>query len=206
MLRIGGGVLAGVVALFLLQGVLEMEASVAALAGIAVLLPLSRVPVARVVYAVEWNTLVFFMMLFILVGAVQDTGLLEQVARGVQDLSDGSLIATLLLILWISALASAVVDNIPLTATMLPVVGALEASFCEGARLCPNGQALWWALAIGAALGGNGTLVGASANIVTAGIAERLGAPITFNEFMRRGMPTMLATMLLATVYLLLRY
>ena len=200
--RTAGLVMAFVVALFVMHGVLEMEVSLAALIGAGVLLVLSREDVVKVLEDVEWATLIFFVMLFILVGAVEETGFLGAVATWIGDTSGGNVLLLLVLILWVSAIFSAAVDNIPFTATMLPVVSGLVAANPDLAI----GAGLWWALVTGADLGGNATLVGASANIVTVGMAERAGYHISFAHFMRKGIPVALVTLTVATVWVVVRY
>jgi len=179
------GVLSFVVLLFLTHGVLHMEVSIAALTGASVLLLISRSNISDILLnEVEWPTLVFFVGLFIIVGATVETGVIGMIADLVADLSGGSLTVAIVLVMWVAAIASAIVDNIPFTATMLPIVGYLS-QVLPGA----DSMVLWWALAIGACYGGNGTLIGASANVVTAGLAERAGHPISFNEFLKVGAP-----------------
>jgi Na+/H+ antiporter NhaD/arsenite permease-like protein len=150
---------------------------------------------------VEWPTLVFFMMLFIIVGAAEKTGLIPAIAEGVRQLSGDDLVSAVIIVLWSSAVMSALVDNIPFTAAMLPVVAYLDQSI-PGAE----NRVLWWALALGADFGGNATLIGASANVVVAGISERSGHAIRFVDFLKIGAPVALVTVLLSTAYLLLRY
>lgn len=201
--KVAGLVLGFVVVLFFLHGALEMEVSVAALIGAGLILPISRVDVVEVLSEVEWPTLIFFVMLFILVGAVEATGFLDAVAEAIRSGSGGNFALLLVVVLLASAVFSGAVDNIPFTATMLPVVADLVGAFE------PTGAAtvgLWWALLLGADLGGNATLVGASANIVTVGLAERAGYTITFLEFMKKGIPVALVTCTVAAIYVVLRY
>lgn len=188
-----------VILLFITHGILHMEPSVAALTGAAALLVLSGVDIVEVLEKeVEWPTLVFFMMLFVIVGSAEETGIIGLIATWVKELAGSSLILSIILIIWVSAIASAFVDNIPFTATMLPVVAYLSATV-------PNaGNTLWWALSLGACLGGNGTLIGASANVVTAGFAERSGFPMTFNNFIKVGMPLMVISVAIAMTWLLI--
>ncbi|MEA1925145.1 MAG: ArsB/NhaD family transporter [Candidatus Altiarchaeota archaeon] len=194
-------VLGFVTLLFAVHGILHMEPSIAALTGASVLLLLSRADIVDMLEEVEWPTLIFFMMLFIIVGATVETGLIGMLADLVSDLSGGSLVFAIILVLWVSAIASAIVDNIPFTATMLPIVAYLTQTL-PGAE----SMVLWWALALGACFGGNGTLIGASANLVTAGISERAGHPIRFIDFLKVGAPVMFVSVFIATIYLLLIY
>jgi len=192
-----------VIILFILHGTFHMEPSIPALIGASLLMisavVIDRVDVAHMIEReIEWPTLVFFMMLFIVVGAAVETGLIQMIAEWVADVSSGNLVIAVLLILCVSAFASAITDNIPFTATMLPIVAYLS-------QVIPNAEAniLWWALALGACFGGNATLIGASANVVTAGLAEKAGYPITFIEFMKAGLPVMIVTLIISTVWLL---
>jgi len=194
------GLLLVVVVFFIIHGVLHMEPSIAALSGAAVLLLVSRIDIVHPLEKdVEWPTLVFFIMLFIIVGACEETGLIQLIADWVQSLSGGNLLVGVLLVLWVSAVMSALIDNIPFTATMLPVVAFLSET-TPGAET----NILWWALALGACLGGNGTLIGASANVVTAGLSEKAGYPIKFVYFMKIGLPVTIMSLIVATIWLIL--
>lgn len=187
------------IGLFLLHGVLHMEASIAALIGAMALLTCSRVNIVTLLEEdVEWPTLVFFMGLFIVVAGAEETGLIQLAADGVVRLSQGSLLAAVLLVLGVSAVASAAVDNIPFTATMLPVVAYLNQQVPGAAD-----GILWWSLALGACLGGNATVIGASANVVTVGLAERAGYPISFLEYLKACTLPTLGTLGLCAAYLI---
>ncbi|AEA33967.1 SLC13 family permease [Hippea maritima] len=192
-------ILGFVIVLFVTHGFLHMEPSIAAMIGASLILLFSGVDITEMMeHEVEWTTLVFFMMLFVIVEASVQTGVIMMVANWVKDLAGNSLALAIILIIWVSAIASAIVDNIPFTATMLPVVAYLT-------RTIPDaGNTLWWALALGACLGGNGTLIGASANVVTAGISERTGYPITFKEFLKVGVPATAISVAIGMVWLLL--
>ncbi len=196
----GGMVLGVTIFLFIIHGALHMEPSIAALIGASVLLVLSRVDIVEMLeHEIEWPTLVFFMMLFIVVAGAEETGLIQMIADWVNDISKGSLVTAILMILWVSAIASAIIDNIPFTATMLPIVAYLTTAI-PGAQ----GGVLWWALALGACLGGNGTMIGASANVVTVGMAERAGHHISFMQYMKAvAVPTAI-TIVLCSFWLLL--
>jgi Na+/H+ antiporter NhaD/arsenite permease-like protein len=152
--------------------------------------------------SVEWETLLFFAGLFILVGSLVKTGVIGDLARLAGDVTGGSPLLATMLILVVSAVLSGVIDNIPYVATMTPVVADLAATIPDHAQA----QALWWALAIGAGFGGNMTAVGASANVVMLGIAAREGYPIRFWEFTRKGAAVMALTIAVAAPYLWLRY
>ena len=149
--------------------------------------------------AVDWTTLVFFMALFLVVGAIQEVGLISFIAQWVAGIVGESLPLAMIVVIWVSALFSTVVANIPFTAAMLPVVGYLTQTVPGAGNL-----ALFFCLSVGSAMGGNGSLIGASANMVTAGIAERVGYPISYGYFFRKGMPALLITVALAMGWLLL--
>jgi len=188
--------------LFILHGFFHMEPSIAALTGAMLLLVVSRVDIVEMLeHEVEWPTLVFFMALFMVVAGAEETGLIQFIAEWVADLSQGNLAVAVILIVWVSALASAAIDNIPFTATMLPIVAFLNHSI-PGA----DSGVLWWALALGACFGGNGTMIGASANVVTVGLAEKAGYHISFMGYLKACMAPMLVTVAIATVYLLIAY
>jgi len=182
-----------------------------AMFGAALLLILNCLPhnqekqtelVARALGEVEWITIFFFIGLFILVYGVETTGLLESLAHKVIELTDGDKTVTAISILFVSAVASAIIDNIPFVATMIPLIKNMAASFGGSEGLIP----LWWSLALGACLGGNGSLVGASANLIVAGFAERSGQPIRFLPFMLMAFPLMLASVSISAVYVYFRY
>jgi len=200
ILYVGGSVLMGVILLFILHGYFHMEVSVAALLGAALTVILTRSDVVNVLeHDVEWPSLVFFIMLFVIVGAAEETGILQFVADWLKGVCKGNLVVAILLILWVSAILSAIVDNIPFTATMLPVVALLSKTI-PGAE---NGV-LWWALALGACFGGNGTIIGASANVITTGIAEKAGYRITFVDFLKHGAPITVISLVISSMYLLM--
>lgn len=191
-------VMAGVIIGFLLHGALHLEPATIALAGATVLLLWGKSDPHEALQDVEWTTLFFFIGLFITVQAVVSVGIIEAVAEAALRLTGGSLPLTSMLLLWFSAIASGIVDNIPYTATMIPVVENLGRSM----PIMP----LWWALALGACLGGNITLVGAAANVVVANLAEKSGHPISFKRFLGYGLVTTFMSLVLATGYVWLRY
>lgn len=195
-------VLGAVIIGFFLHGVLHLEAATIALFGATALMLYARSDVEEVLREVEWPTLLFFVGLFVLVGGLEATGFVGRIA-GLLTGVGGSQVLTATLVLWGSAVASGVVDNIPFTATMIPVIQELAlAKGLSETELRP----LWWALAIGADFGGNLTLIGASANVVVAGASERAGKKISFLRFMVYGIPVTLLSLAVATPYLLLRY
>ncbi|MGD9405389.1 MAG: ArsB/NhaD family transporter [Anaerolineae bacterium] len=189
-----GGVMVG----FLLHGALHLEPATIALTGATLLLLWTRSDPHHILQDIEWTTLFFFLGLFITVEAVVQVGIIEMVADATLRLTDGDLVLTSTLLLWLSAVASGIVDNIPYTATMIPIVENLG-------KVMPV-EPLWWSLALGACLGGNATLVGASANVVVASLAERSGHPISFRQFSKYGLITTGVSLLLAMGYLWLRY
>lgn len=206
LLGYGLFILGFTISLFITHGFWHMEVSIAALLGASVLFTYSilakKVKMLELLEKdIEWPSLLFFMFLFMVVGAVEETGLLALIADWVLELSKGNLTVAIVLILWVSAFLSAFVDNIPYTATMLPITAYLTQTI-PGAE----SNVLWWALAFGACLGGNGTIIGASANVVTMGIAESVGYPISFVSFMKFGLVYMIISTALANVWLLLYY
>lgn len=200
LLTIGGAILLGVIMLFILHGVFHMEVSVAAMLGAALILFFTGSDIVKVVeHEIEWPSLIFFIMLFIVVGAAEETGILQVVADWIKNVCAGDLTLAILLVLWTAAIFSAIVDNIPFTATMLPIVAFLTKTI-PGA----DSGVLWWALALGACFGGNATVIGASANVITTGIAEKAGHKITFFGFIKHGTPITIVSLVVASVYLLI--
>jgi Na+/H+ antiporter NhaD/arsenite permease-like protein len=182
-----------------LSPVLGYEPSVVALLGAGLLIAITRVTTETALQDVEWGTLAFFMGLFIMVGGLVEAGVLGALATSIADFAGNDLLAFTGVLLWGSGLLSGIVDNIPYVASMSPVVAEIVG---------PDGepQVLWWALALGADLGGNATLVGASANVVVAGIAARNATPIGFWQFTRYGLVVAGVTLAVSTVYVWLRY
>lgn len=195
-------VLGAVTAAFVLHTVLHLEPSVVALVGGLVLLAASRLDVTDVAKDVEWPTLVFFAGLFVMVGGLVNTGVIDTISKAATDATEGRLLLASIVLLWASAVLSAIVDNIPYVATMSPVVAELV----EGAGGGSQARSLWWSLALGADLGGNATAVGASANVVILGMAERARQPITFWQFTKYGLVVATITIAIATPYIWLRY
>ncbi|QKW37731.1 ArsB/NhaD family transporter [Actinomadura sp. NAK00032] len=201
LLAQGLTVLAIVIAAFVLHPVLHYEPSVVALLGAGLLVAATRVTTEEALSEVEWPTLVFFAGLFVMVGGLVETGVIGDVSKAAADATEGRLGFAAMLLLWASAVLSAIVDNIPYVATMSPIVADLVQQHPGD-----QGNVLWWALALGADLGGNATAIGASANVVVLGIAARNGTPISFWRFTRYGLVVTLVTVALATPYLWLRY
>ncbi|TDE57186.1 hypothetical protein E1295_08645 [Nonomuraea mesophila] len=202
LLRQSLAVLVLVMAAFVLHPVLHYEPSVVALLGAGVLVAATRVTTEEAIAEVEWPTLVFFAGLFVMVGGLVETGVIGLVSEAAAEATGGQMALSAMVLLWGSAVLSAVVDNIPYVATMSPIVADLVQAAGGGEQA----QVLWWALAIGADLGGNATAVGAAANVVILGIAARNGSPISFWQFTKYGLVVTFVTVALSTPYLWLRY
>lgn len=181
---------------FVLHGMLHYEASTIAMAGASILLIFESPK--KVIEEVEWTTIFFFVGLFIVIGGVEKVGLIDLMAEEALSLTEGDLAKTTLLLLWISAFLSAFIDNIPYTATMIPMVKQLG--------LHMPIEPLWWSLALGACLGGNGTIIGASANVIVADISTSAGTPIGYIKFLRYGLSVMVMSLIVSSIYLWLRY
>lgn len=197
-----GGVLALVLAAFVLHSVIDLEPSVIALLGAGALVAISRAEPRDYLRDVEWSTLVFFMGLFVMVGALVHTGVIESAGVWLTSRVDERYALAGSVLMWASGILSAIVDNIPYVATMTPLVHNLVSA--GGGS--PQAESLWWALALGADLGGNATAVGASANVVVLGIAARNGYPISFWTFTKYGLIVAPVTIAIAWAYYLLRY
>jgi Na+/H+ antiporter NhaD/arsenite permease-like protein len=196
-------VLFGVIALFVMHGTLHLEPSVIALGGAAVLLAVTKASPEKVFREVDWPTLVFFAGLFIIVGAAEHTGMIDLLSQAALKLTGGEPWLTFIVIVWMSAIASAFVDNIPFTATMIPLVHTLNSDPNISAMFGQfHTSPLWWALALGADFGGNGTLIGSSAGVVAAGISEKFGHSVSFNRWFKVGFPFMLMTVAIGTAVL----
>lgn len=178
---------------------LGYPSAVVALSGAVLLLLLSGESVDEAFQSVEWPTIFFFMGLFILVGALEEVGLISKLATAVMNLTHNNLLFTGILIIWLSAIVSAFLDNIPFVATLIPLIKAMGDS---GMDIAP----LWWAVSLGACLGGNGTLIGASANVVVAGLAEKHGYKLSFGRYLKVGFPLMIMSIMLSTIYLVVFY
>jgi Na+/H+ antiporter NhaD/arsenite permease-like protein len=183
---------------FFFQGALGLEPATIALTGASVMLLITRQNLEEAVSGIEWSTLFFFLGLFVMVGALEETGAIGEVADAVASVTDGNRTAELLGITWVSAVGSGLVDNIPFTTAMIPVVEELRGDSGD--------DSYWWALSLGACFGGNATLVAAAANVAAAGMSERAGQPIGFVEFLKVGLPVTLLSIAIATGYIALRY
>jgi len=192
--------------MFMVHGFLEIEVSIIALAGAAILLLITRMKPAKAFTHVEWPTLLFFAGLFIIVSGVELTGALELFAHEIVNVTGGNFEATSVLIIWSAAFASAFVDNIPYTATMIPIIEDISEDPIIASSLANfSYNPLWYALAIGADFGGNGTLIGASANLVAVAVVERHGYRIFFKDFLIKGLPFMVITVAIGTGVFLVR-
>jgi Na+/H+ antiporter NhaD/arsenite permease-like protein len=186
---------------FFLHQMLHIESASIALGGAFLLLILSGESyLEKALHKVEWTTIFFFIGLFVLVSGLMETGVIKKLADYSISLTGGDVASTSILILWISAIASAFIDNIPFVATMIPMIKEM------GTMGISNLEPIWWSLALGACLGGNGTLVGASANVIVAGMAAKEGYRISFAKFLIVAFPLMILSILLSTAYIYLRY
>jgi len=182
---------------FMLHGMLHLEPSIIALAAAGIMVLISKRDFEIALQGIEWSTIGFFLGIFIIVGAMVHTGIISMLSQGLVSVSGGNVVVLMLVLLWGSALFSSVLDNIPFVATMVPIIAVMQST---GIDVSP----LWWAISLGACLGGNGTLVGASANVVLSGISRKEGYPITFMRFTKVAFPLMILTIAVATVYLLI--
>ncbi|KLU65589.1 Na(+)/H(+) antiporter NhaD [Desulfosporosinus acididurans] len=186
---------------FLLHKVLNFEPATIAIGGATLLLLITKEEPEDIFLTIEWPTLFFFAGLFIIVGALDQVGVIEWVARRSIEATGGVISATTMLILWLSAIASAFIDNIPFVAAMIPLIQKMGQ--IGGIT---NLKPLWWALSLGACLGGNGTLIGASANVIVAGLAEKNGVILTYKGFLKIAFPLMILSVIISTVYIFAVY
>ena len=184
---------------FILHGFFHIEPSVIALAAAGIMLVISRADLEKVVHDVEWTTIGFFAGLFVVVGGMAETGVIEMMAQWLIGLTGGDLMLSLIILVWASAIISSILDNIPLVATLIPIIATMGASGLDV-------EPLWWAISLGACLGGCGTLIGASANVVMASISDKRGFPFSFMEYTRVGFPVMIFCTAIACVYLIVRF
>ncbi len=197
-------ILACTMSLFVMHGTLHLETATAALTGAGFLLLITyhhnEEMIAKVLSKIEWLAIFFFAGLFVLVGALVETGVIKMLAAEAIKITDGNVSATAILILWMSALASAFIDNIPFVATLIPLIKDM------GEMGLSNLEPMWWSLALGACLGGNGTLIGASANVVVASMAAQRGKAISFISFIKTAFPLMILSIIISTAYVWIRY
>lgn len=199
LLKISVALILLVVLGFMFHSVLGWESCVVALGAAALIMLLSRASVDEALAQVEWTTLAFFAGLFVMVGAMTYTGVIDALAAWLIGLTGGNVFVTMLVLLVGSAIVSSFLDNIPFVATMIPILVSMQAT---GMDVTP----LWWAVSLGVCLGGNGTLIGASANVVLSDISRRNGHAITFAQYFKTGFPIMLLTILISAIYLVLRF
>ena len=197
-------VLAITMSMFVMHSTLGLETATAALSGAGLLLLLTyshnEEKIAKVLSKIEWLAIFFFAGLFVLVGALVETGVIKMLAEEAIKVTEGDVFFTAMIILWMSAMASAFIDNIPFVATMIPLIKDM------GAMGLSNLEPMWWSLALGACLGGNGTLIGASANVVVASMAAQRGKPISFISFMKTAFPLMILSIVISMAYIWIRY
>ena len=184
---------------FMFHDKLGIESSVIALTAAAVMLIIGREDVNEAIQDVEWTTILFFMSLFVVVGGLTETGIIKELASKIIDATNGHPMVTMLVLLWASALLSSILDNIPFVATLIPLILAMQA---DGIDV----TSFWWAISLGACLGGNGTMIGASANVVLSDISTKHGYPITFKSYLKVGMPFMLLSIVIATAFLVVKF
>lgn len=184
---------------FMTHQSLHLESSTVALLGAVILLLIGKQDVEEIICSIEWPTIAFFSGLFVLVGGLEEVGIIHALAEGLINLTSGHPVMTMILLLWLSAIVSSFLDNIPFVATLIPLILTMGA---QGIDIGP----LWWAVSLGACLGGNGTLVGASANVVLASIGEKNGYKISFGKYFKIGFPLMLLSIIISTIYLLILF
>lgn len=184
---------------FIFHAQLGIESATVALTAAGVMLLIGGQDAEDVILGVEWSTILFFIGLFVVVGGLNSTGVIAMLANGMLELVGDNEVLAIVLVLWASALISAFLDNIPFVATLIPMIQTMQQG---GMDVLP----LWWAMSLGACLGGNGSLIGASANVVLAGVSAKNGYPITFMSYLKKGFPLMLLSVAICTVYLLIRF
>ena len=184
---------------FALHNIILIESSVVALTGATIMIFIGKQDVDEILSSIEWSTIAFFGGLFIVVGGLVEVGIINFIAEYLINATKGHLIITMLVILWLSAIISSFLDNIPFVATLIPLILTMQS---QGVDVTP----IWWATSLGACLGGNGTLIGASANIVLSNIGQKNGYPITFKEYFKIGFPLMILSIIISTIYLVIRF
>lgn len=182
---------------FVLHNIIHIESSVIALTGATVMMFIGKQDVDEILSSIEWSTIAFFGGLFVIVGGLVEVGIIDFIASYLIDATSGNLALTMLVILWLSAIISSFLDNIPFVATLIPLILTMQA---QGVDVTP----IWWATSLGACLGGNGTLIGASANIVLSNVGDKNGYPISFKSYFKIGFPLMLLSIVISTFYLLI--
>lgn len=182
---------------FVLHNIIHIESSIIALTGATVMMFIGKQDVDEILSSIEWSTIAFFGGLFVIVGGLVEVGIIDFIASYLINATSGNLALTMLVILWLSAIISSFLDNIPFVATLIPLILTMQA---QGVDVTP----IWWATSLGACLGGNGTLIGASANIVLSNVGDKNGYPISFKSYFKIGFPLMLLSIVISTFYLLI--
>lgn len=185
---------------FIFHSQLQMESCVIALLAAIIMLLIGKQDAEEIILGVEWSTILFFIGLFIVVGGLEETGVIGKLANLLVSATSGNMVLTMIIILWASAIISSFLDNIPFVATLIPLILTMQQT--GNIDVTP----LWWALSLGACLGGNGTLIGASANVVLSSISNKNGYPITFKHYMKIGFPLMIISIIISSIYLLIRF
>lgn len=184
---------------FMLHNVIHLESSIVALTGATIMMFIGKQDVDEILASIEWSTIAFFGGLFVIVGGLVEVGIINNIAESLIGATKGHLVLTMLVILWLSAIISSFLDNIPFVATLIPLILTMQT---QGVDVMP----LWWATSLGACLGGNGTLIGASANIVLANVGQKNGYPILFKDYFKIGFPLMILSIIISTIYLIIRF
>lgn len=184
---------------FIFHDQLGVQSCTIAIAAACIMLLIGGQDPEEIILSVEWPTILFFVGLFIVVGGMKKVGVITILANGLISLTGGNVVVTMLVILWVSAVVSSFLDNIPFVATLIPMILTMQS---EGMDVTP----IWWALSLGACLGGNGTLIGASANVVLSGISKNNGHPITFGQYFKIGFPMMILSIIVCSIFLLIRF
>ena len=184
---------------FIFHDQLGVQSCTVAIAAACIMLLIGGQEPEEIIADVEWPTILFFIGLFIVVGGMKKVGVITMLANGLISITQGSMVVTMMVILWVSAIVSSFLDNIPFVATLIPMILTMQS---EGMDVAP----IWWALSLGACLGGNGTLIGASANVVLSGISKNNGHPITFGQYFKIGFPMMILSIIVCSVFLLIRF
>ena len=184
---------------FIFHDQLGVQSCTVAIAAACIMLLIGGQEPEEIIADVEWPTILFFIGLFIVVGGMKKVGVITMLENGLISITHGNMVVTMMVILWVSAIVSSFLDNIPFVATLIPMILTMQS---EGMDVAP----IWWALSLGACLGGNGTLIGASANVVLSGISKNNGHPITFGQYFKIGFPMMILSIIVCSVFLLIRF
>ena len=197
-------VLFGVIVFFIIHGILHVQPSIIALGGAGVLLLISKIKPEKILHEVDWSTLIFFACLFITISIAKESGMIDILAKTALSITAGNPWGSFFMIIWVSAIASAFVDNIPFAVTMIPLIEILNQSPAIAAEFNSAVSPLWWALSLGVGFGGNGTLIGSSAGVIAIGLSEKYGYKITFIQFLKIGFPFMIITVAVGCVVLMI--